>query len=74
LFKEVTSGSVISGLTNFKNFHMAMTILFQCSTGEDWHMVMQDLTYPIDSSLCSDGSTCGSKYAMMYFLSFIIIV
>ena len=29
--------------TNFKSFGDAMLVLFRCSTGEKWHLIMYDV-------------------------------
>lgn len=60
LFRNITSGLVIDDYANFKNFGNAMTTLFRCSTGEDWHRVMFDT---MKTSNCTPGVDCGSgKY------------
>jgi len=40
---------------------MAIITLFRCSTGEDWHLVMHDLSNTNDD--CIRGKNCGSPYA-----------
>ena len=43
ILKGVPPGRAIDNkYKNFQNFGNAMTLLFQCSTGEDWHKVMSD--------------------------------
>ena len=57
LFSKVVLGTVVNEYNNFSNFGNAMIILFRCSTGEDWFVVMFDTMYP---KLCADGTIdCG---------------
>ncbi len=44
IFKDITTGNAINKYNNFQNFGNAMLTLFRCSTGEDWPLVMFDLT------------------------------
>lgn len=62
LFGDVTSTDNIDDYTNFSNFGMAMILLFRCSTGENWYVIMEDL-YPTQGQILSN----------IYFISFITI-
>ena len=63
---------MISPYKNFTNFHMSFSLLFSISTGEDWNRIMYDC---MDTGPdCISGKTCGSPYAPVFFLSFIMIV
>ena len=42
LFGNIVSGDIIDSKLNFSNFHHAILLLFICSTGENWYMVMFD--------------------------------
>ena len=61
---------------------MAMVLLFRCATGEDWNLIMHDLTMDVDcianqseESMKVDGiQGCGAWYSYAYFISFQIIV
>ena len=56
---------------NFWNFGQAIIMLFRCSTGEDWHKVMYDLSRTGDN--CTEGENCGTVFSFLYFISFNII-
>ena len=44
LFKSTIHGVVIEPkYMNFKNVGFALVTLFRCSTGENWHQIMEDL-------------------------------
>ena len=60
LFKDVTEGRIFNQFTSFSKFGVAMITLFRCATGEDWHLIMQDMSVQ-------------SPFAKVYFLSFITI-
>ena len=44
LFAKVKDGESINEKNNFKTFGSAMMILMRFSTGEDWQMVMYELS------------------------------
>ena len=72
LFYKVTKGARVDDYMNFKNFGMAFLMLFRCSTGEDWNLVMFDCVNPVQ---CIDGTNnCGTPYAYLFFICFNIIV
>ena len=58
IFRDVTRGVFISDIVNFSNFGVALVTLFRCSTGEDWHTIMADLSNT--SADCVSGETCGN--------------
>ncbi|KAL4477034.1 hypothetical protein ABPG72_011731 [Tetrahymena utriculariae] len=60
LFSSVNEGKVINQYNNFKDFHSAFIVLFRCSTGEDWMIIMFDVV---------KGT---SNYSIIYFVIFII--
>ncbi|CAD8210431.1 unnamed protein product [Paramecium octaurelia] len=61
LFQDIRDGQVISESNNFQDFHHSFEILFQCSTGEDWHKIMFDTMRG------------GQEYNCVFFILFIII-
>ncbi|CAD8122811.1 unnamed protein product [Paramecium sonneborni] len=61
LFQDIKTGEIINDVTNFQDFHHSFEILFQCSTGEDWHKVMFDTMRG------------GQEYNCIFFIFFIII-
>ena len=71
LFKNISHGFVLDEYNNFHNFHLAMLILFKCSTGDEWFHVMFDLSEKAPG--CEKDNSCGSFYAIIYFLSFFLI-
>ena len=73
LFRGVTEGAAIDPkYVNFKNFGIAMLTLFRCATGEDWHLIMFDLSHTGDD--CISGKTCGHPIAPVFFISYIVVV
>jgi len=71
LFYWVVEGAAINDYMNFNNFGMALIMLFRCSTGEDWNIVMFDCVNPVK---CYDGTDdCGSAYSFLFFISFNVI-
>ena len=71
-FNELSSGTIINGYKNFQTFGSAYLLLFAIATGEDWNLLMYDTmnTWPD----CEEGETCGSKFAPVYFISFIMVI
>ena len=55
---------------NFKNFGLALLMLFRISTGEDWNYVMYDT---MDPKNCMFNTDCVNPFAPFYFISFILI-
>jgi len=62
LFGSIENGNMISSEDNFKNFHSAFILLFQCSTGENWYIVMFDTRKQV------------SPYTVWYFIFFVVLV
>jgi len=50
---------------------MGMLTLFKCTTGEDWHILMSDLSNLDDD--CIEGVNCGSPFAKTFLIIFTII-
>ena len=71
LFKNISHGEVIDEYNNFHNFGLAMLILFKCSTGDEWFLIMFDLTKKEPG--CEMTDSCGSIAAIFFFLSFFLI-
>ena len=63
LFYSVDKGQVINEFYNFSNFSFAMFIIWRMSTGEDYPSIMLD---------CAEW--LGSKFAVLYFIVFIITI
>jgi type IV secretory pathway VirB2 component (pilin) len=70
-FKDITSGSEIDDYMNFSNFTMSLMMMLRLSTGEDWPTVMFDCMNTEDD--CIPGSTCGTAWAPLFFLIFVVI-
>mmetsp|Transcript_24520 Transcript_24520/g.21693 ORF Transcript_24520/g.21693 Transcript_24520/m.21693 type:complete len:87 (-) Transcript_24520:213-473(-) len=58
LYSGIVRGDILGDFANFSNFGNAMILLFRCSTGEDWHIIMYD-TMRVEPD-CVEGETCGS--------------
>lgn len=71
LFKNISHGEVIDEFNNFHNFHLAMMILFKCSTGDEWFHVMFDLSKSEHG--CEETDSCGTKASFLFFISFFLI-
>lgn len=67
LFGNITDGVIIDDQVNFKNFGLAMLILFRMVTGEDWPTIMYDTMNT--SPDCIKGKTCGTSISPLYFIS-----
>lgn len=72
MFSKVTKGNVINEYKNFTVFDKSFLLLFSISTGEDWNAIMYDCSHT--SPDCIEGESCGSPYAFVYFISFILLV
>lgn len=60
LFSGVKKGVEINATSvNFLTFSNAAITLFRCSTGEDWYVIMFDLSKTEDK--CTQGKDCGSS-------------
>lgn len=62
LFSNLPDGFVISSANNFNDFHHALLLLFRCTTGEDWYLVMYDVMYSSNYLYC------------IYFIIFVVIM
>ncbi|XP_068600029.1 dihydropyridine-sensitive L-type skeletal muscle calcium channel subunit alpha-1-like [Brachionichthys hirsutus] len=66
-------GTQINRNNNFQTFPHAVLMLFRCATGEAWQEVMMASMYGKKCDPKSDlqpGESCGSNFAVFYFLSF----
>lgn len=50
----------IQRYVNFKNFLNSFVTLFRISTGEDWHLIMFDMTRTKKDG-CMDNVSCGHR-------------
>uniref|UniRef100_H3DC93 Voltage-dependent L-type calcium channel subunit alpha n=1 Tax=Tetraodon nigroviridis TaxID=99883 RepID=H3DC93_TETNG len=71
----LVDGTQIHRNNNFQTFPQAVLMLFRCATGEDWQEVMMASMYgkkcdPKSEVLPGEEYTCGSNFAVIYFLSF----
>uniref|UniRef100_A0A8C2X849 Voltage-dependent L-type calcium channel subunit alpha n=1 Tax=Cyclopterus lumpus TaxID=8103 RepID=A0A8C2X849_CYCLU len=71
----LVDGTQISRNNNFQTFPQAVLMLFRCATGEAWQEVMMASMYgkkcdPKSDFLPGEEFTCGSNFAVFYFLSF----
>jgi hypothetical protein len=71
LFKDITKGHSINEMNNFSNFWRSFLLLIRMSTGEDWNYIMQD-TMLTDKDGCIDGQTCGTAYAPIFFIPYMM--
>uniref|UniRef100_A0A3B4WTP5 Voltage-dependent L-type calcium channel subunit alpha n=1 Tax=Seriola lalandi dorsalis TaxID=1841481 RepID=A0A3B4WTP5_SERLL len=71
----LVDGTQINRNNNFQTFPQAVLMLFRCATGEAWQEVMMASMYgkkcdPKSDFLPGEEHTCGSNFAVFYFLSF----
>lgn len=71
----LVDGTQINRNNNFQTFPQAVLMLFRCATGEAWQEVMMASMYgkkcdPKSDFLPGEEYTCGSSFAVIYFLSF----
>uniref|UniRef100_A0A671X857 Voltage-dependent L-type calcium channel subunit alpha n=1 Tax=Sparus aurata TaxID=8175 RepID=A0A671X857_SPAAU len=71
----LVDGTQINRNNNFQAFPQAVLMLFRCATGEAWQEVMMASMYgkkcdPKSDFLPGEEYTCGSNFAVFYFLSF----
>uniref|UniRef100_A0A8D2ZK28 Voltage-dependent L-type calcium channel subunit alpha n=1 Tax=Scophthalmus maximus TaxID=52904 RepID=A0A8D2ZK28_SCOMX len=71
----LVDGTQINRNNNFQTFPQAVLMLFRCATGEGWQEVMMASMYgkkcdPKSDFLPGEENTCGSNFAVFYFLSF----
>ncbi|XP_057678899.1 dihydropyridine-sensitive L-type skeletal muscle calcium channel subunit alpha-1-like [Corythoichthys intestinalis] len=71
----LVDGTEINRNNNFQTFPQAVLMLFRCATGEGWEEVMMASMYgqkcdPKSDFQPGEEYTCGSNFAVFYFLSF----
>nr|XP_046235859.1 dihydropyridine-sensitive L-type skeletal muscle calcium channel subunit alpha-1-like isoform X3 [Scatophagus argus] len=74
----LVDGTHINRNNNFQTFPQAVLLLFRCATGEAWHEVMLACMYgkkcdPKSDYLPGEEYTCGSSFAIIYFMSFYML-
>ncbi|XP_068170503.1 dihydropyridine-sensitive L-type skeletal muscle calcium channel subunit alpha-1-like [Antennarius striatus] len=74
----LVDGTYINRNNNFQTFPQAVLLLFRCATGEAWHEVMLACMYgkkcdPKSDHLPMEEYTCGSNFAIIYFMSFYML-
>ncbi|KAG7229540.1 hypothetical protein INR49_031964 [Caranx melampygus] len=74
----LVDGTYINRNNNFQTFPQAVLLLFRCATGEAWHEVMLGCMYgkrcdPKSDYLPGEEYTCGSNFAIIYFMSFYML-
>ncbi|KAM8913693.1 dihydropyridine-sensitive L-type skeletal muscle calcium channel subunit alpha-1-like isoform 4-T4 [Spinachia spinachia] len=74
----LVDGTYIVRNNNFQTFPQAVLVLFRCATGEAWHEVMLASMYgkicdPKSDFMPGEESTCGSNFAIIYFMSFYML-
>ncbi|XP_016119663.1 voltage-dependent L-type calcium channel subunit alpha-1S-like, partial [Sinocyclocheilus grahami] len=71
-------GTMINRNNNFQTFPQAVLLLFRCATGEGWQEIMLGCLYgqrcdPKSEYLPGEEYTCGSGFAILYFMSFYML-
>ncbi|XP_048873749.1 voltage-dependent L-type calcium channel subunit alpha-1D-like isoform X2 [Brienomyrus brachyistius] len=74
----MVDGTQINRNNNFQTFPQAVLLLFRCATGEAWQEIMLACLH---GKLCDPESdynpgeerTCGSSFAIIYFISFYML-
>lgn len=88
LFSEVKFQQELNPKNNFRSFEGALLVLMRCATGEDWNLIMSELTLQDDGTgkICKYEQTyaemqedgiqgCGSPpFAYLFFISFMIVI
>ncbi|KAI1893156.1 hypothetical protein AGOR_G00141010 [Albula goreensis] len=74
----LVDGTQINRNNNFQTFPQAVLLLFRCATGEAWQEIMLASMYgklcdPKSDFLPGEEYTCGSNFAVFYFLSFYML-
>ncbi|KAF1391159.1 hypothetical protein PFLUV_G00039030 [Perca fluviatilis] len=74
----LVDGTYVNRNNNFQTFLQAVLLLFRCATGEAWHEVMLACMYgkkcdPKSDYLPGEEYTCGSNFAIIYFMSFYML-
>lgn len=71
-FSEIKQGAIIDEYRNFNNFGQSFLFLFVISTGESWNMIMYDCINTPPN--CEPGVNCGTSYAPVFFIIFVLFV
>ena len=71
-FGDLTKGERIDGYHNFTAFLNSFQLIFILTTGENWNYFMYDCINTPPN--CIPGQTCGTSYAPIYWLVFVMIV
>ncbi|KAJ8258333.1 hypothetical protein COCON_G00173450 [Conger conger] len=74
----MVDGTHINRNNNFQTFPQAVLLLFRCATGEAWQEIMLacmpgKLCDPESDYNPGEENTCGSSFAVMYFISFYML-
>nr|XP_015197992.1 PREDICTED: voltage-dependent L-type calcium channel subunit alpha-1S isoform X1 [Lepisosteus oculatus] len=74
----LVDGTQINRNNNFQMFPQAVLLLFRCATGEAWQEIMLACMYgklcdPNSDFLPGEEYTCGSSFAVFYFISFYML-
>ncbi|XP_036388275.1 calcium channel, voltage-dependent, L type, alpha 1S subunit, a [Megalops cyprinoides] len=74
----LVDGTQINRNNNFQTFPQAVLLLFRCATGEAWQEIMLACMYgklcdPKSDYLPGEEYTCGSGFAILYFMSFYML-
>eukprot|EP00899_Mesostigma_viride_P026282 jgi/Mesvir1/6839/Mv09018-RA.1 len=73
LFGKVIPGEHMNDHANFRTFPDALLTMFRAATGETWVGIMQDCM--VQPPKCNHKlDNCGSPVAIVYFITFVIIV
>ncbi|KAJ8400159.1 hypothetical protein AAFF_G00398530 [Aldrovandia affinis] len=74
----MVDGTQINRNNNFQTFPQAVLLLFRCATGEAWQDIMLacmsgKLCDPESDYQPGEEKTCGSSFAIIYFISFYML-
>ncbi|KAM4610826.1 voltage-dependent L-type calcium channel subunit alpha-1D [Polymixia lowei] len=74
----MVDGTQINRNNNFQTFPQAVLMLFRCATGEGWQEIMlaclpKKLCDPESDYNPGEEKTCGSGFAVIYFISFYML-
>ncbi|TRY54896.1 hypothetical protein DNTS_011010 [Danionella cerebrum] len=74
----MVDGTSINRNNNFQTFPQAVLLLFRCATGEAWQQIMLaclpgKLCDPDSDHHPSEEKSCGSGFAILYFISFYML-
>ncbi len=87
LFGKVIHQVEINDNANFETFGGALLLLFRCTTGEKWNLLMREYTFQGDykGQMCLYEQSyehylkhgpllCGTQLAYLFFLSYVVIM